>query len=1026
MPNEFIARNGIIALNNSSITGSLNVTSSAVSTIAGNPTFDGDSILTIKNNNPSSFPTQVLALDSVRSDTPVDIKLGSSTPKGIRIYADNQVLTSSPAGAGFQFYRITDTNFPGQVYFDSGAHNNAAIIFRTAITSGTITERARIASNGNFLIGTPTDAGYRLDVNGTARVSGTALFTGNIGGNAWNYDSGNVRWVFGTATNQLSRFYTIQNAWTTTAATLAVRNIASQTANSLQIENSSSTVLSGFNASGSLFINKTTANATLDINGPTIITGSLTVTQGITGSLLGTASLATTASNALTASFVQNAVSASFAATASSADNFLVRGTLTAQTIVAQTITSSTDFVTGSTRFGSLSSNTHQFTGSVSITGSLAVNVATSSFVGSITSTGNGTFGGTIVGDRGDGYLYVQGSRAAGFYVQNLLGPINLYATGSSLINGYVTVRNSLRVFSDNDGLDGVYILSNTLNTKNRAGTNFLLIGAAETSSIKIFNNGNVLIQDAVSSGTSDPGYKFSVSGSARFRNNVEISGSFTVFTGSAVELQVTNTGVRIGNITTDVHTVTGSLNVSGSITATSNVLVTGSLLISTGSLSDFLRTSNAGVTNFRISSSGYPVWGVPGFDVISVPGATWTPIVTWDGTYVQWGDNRANRSIMTPGIGGGYVTVPNITFINATYATQVNNLFGNSFIVNNNNVTSTLGTVNMVIQATGSQTGNMLQFKNGAGSVLSGVDASGSLFINKTTANARLDVNGPTIISGSLTVFTGSAVELQVTNTGVRIGNIITDAHTVTGSFNVSGSITTTGTITAQTLVVQTITSSTDFVTGSTRFGSLLANTHQFTGSVSITGSLTADGNTTISGSTVISGSFTVFTGSAVEFQVTNTGVRMGNIVTDTHTVTGSFNISGSGFVQGGGFIVSGTLATSGSASQGLVAPLKFTTATANTNYTLVYTDEGKMVEMNNNADAPLTVTIPLNSSVPFPIGTEISIIQIGGGTTIITGSSGVTVYSSLGVKTLQNPYDVASVVKRGTDSWYLFGNLS
>jgi hypothetical protein len=83
-------------------------------------------------------------------------------------------------------------------------------------------------------------------------------------------------------------------------------------------------------------------------------------------------------------------------------------------------------------------------------------------------------------------------------------------------------------------------------------------------------------------------------------------------------------------------------------------------------------------------------------------------------------------------------------------------------------------------------------------------------------------------------------------------------------------------------------------------------------------------------------------------------------------------------------------------------------------------------MVEMNNNADAPLLVTIPLNSSVPFPIGTEISIIQIGGGTTIITGSSGVTVYSSLGVKTLQNPYDVASVVKRGTDSWYLFGNLS
>jgi len=65
--------------------------------------------------------------------------------------------------------------------------------------------------------------------------------------------------------------------------------------------------------------------------------------------------------------------SASFAATASSADNFLVRGTLTAQTIVAQTITSSVEFITGSTKFGSLLSNTHQFTGSIFATGSFTV-----------------------------------------------------------------------------------------------------------------------------------------------------------------------------------------------------------------------------------------------------------------------------------------------------------------------------------------------------------------------------------------------------------------------------------------------------------------------------------------------------------------------------------------------------------------------------------------------------------------------------------------------------------------------------
>jgi hypothetical protein len=104
-----------------------------------------------------------------------------------------------------------------------------------------------------------------------------------------------------------------------------------------------------------------------------------------------TAQTASFVANAQTASYVLNAVSSSFASTASFvalaqsasnavsavtasyANNLTVAGTLTAQTLVVQTITSSVDFVTGSTRFGSTGSNTHVFTGSVLMTGSLAV-----------------------------------------------------------------------------------------------------------------------------------------------------------------------------------------------------------------------------------------------------------------------------------------------------------------------------------------------------------------------------------------------------------------------------------------------------------------------------------------------------------------------------------------------------------------------------------------------------------------------------------------------------------------------------
>jgi len=75
--------------------------------------------------------------------------------------------------------------------------------------------------------------------------------------------------------------------------------------------------LAMLSAGGNVAIGKTTFNAVLDVNGNVIITGSLNVTGGITGSLLGTASFATLAQTSNTASYVLQAVSASFATTAS-------------------------------------------------------------------------------------------------------------------------------------------------------------------------------------------------------------------------------------------------------------------------------------------------------------------------------------------------------------------------------------------------------------------------------------------------------------------------------------------------------------------------------------------------------------------------------------------------------------------------------------------------------------------------------------------------------------------------------------
>jgi hypothetical protein len=72
------------------------------------------------------------------------------------------------------------------------------------------------------------------------------------------------------------------------------------------------------------------------------------------------------------------------------------------------------------------------------------------------------------------------------------------------------------------------------------------------------------------------------VSGSSRFTDNMIVTGSLTVITGSSIELQVLNTGVKIGNIISDTHTITGSLNVSGSVNVIS--AVTASTLLVSGS----------------------------------------------------------------------------------------------------------------------------------------------------------------------------------------------------------------------------------------------------------------------------------------------------------------------------------------------------------------------------------------------------------------------------------------------------------
>jgi hypothetical protein len=57
----------------------------------------------------------------------------------------------------------------------------------------------------------------------------------------------------------------------------------------------------------------------------------------------------------------------------------------------------------------------------------------------------------------------------------------------------------------------------------------------------------------------------------------------------------------------------------------------------------------------------------------------------------------------------------------------------------------------------------------------------------NITDTGTVVSINSNTQVTGSFTVITGSAVELQVTNTGVNIGSALIDSHIISGSLRVN-----------------------------------------------------------------------------------------------------------------------------------------------------------------------------------------------------------------------------------------------
>ena len=91
---------------------------------------------------------------------------------------------------------------------------------------------------------------------------------------------------------------------------------------------------------------------------------------------------------------------------------------------------------------------------------------------------------------------------------------------------------------------------------------------------------------------------------------------------------------------------------------------------------------------------------------------------------------------------------------------------------------------------------------------------------------------------------------------------------------------------------------------------------------------------------------------------------------------------------------------------------------------YTLsALTERDDLIEMSSSS--AMTLTIPTDATLNFPIGTSLDILQTSTGQVTIAGAAGVTVNATPGLK-LRTTWSSATLFKRAANTWVVYGDLT
>jgi hypothetical protein len=430
--------------------------------------------------------------------------------------------------------------------------------------------------------------------------------------------------------------------------------------------------------------------------------------------------------------------------------------------------------------------------GQVVIGGGSAGNLTTTAIngTGDIVATTNatnlvhsGSFSGSFTGDLTS---VLGASSQPNFVAYNIsTGKFTYAGTGSfaAATASYVTSSNVFGPFGSNSILTASF--ATTASFVQNAQTASFVQNAVSAS----FATTASFVQNAVSASFASTASFVQNAVSASFASTassvntlnqaVTVNGTLTVTPSGDQEFLVTSTGVRIGNISTDVHTVTGSLNVSGSVVITGSLQAT-SITASIFGTSSFA-TSASFATTASFASTASFVQNAVSASFASTASFVQNAVSASFATTASFASTAAQvNNALTFGLG--------ISSSAATYngSTAVTFHVSGASNLSNNIIPKWNGTgfTNSNVTDTGTQ----VQIGAGATSGLS-VAAGGINVTGNSTFNSNLTVTGDLTVNGTASFVNSTNLYVKDQFITINSGSSTLADSGIVSQYNVAGS---------------------------------------------------------------------------------------------------------------------------------------------------------------------------------------------------------------------------------------------